>query len=189
MLPNTPITDLLPTAEQYADFNGDRSWRATTSLVPDDLHGRLRLGGAGASAVDYGESCAVAMEATGAVDATIKEAATQEIGINGTDEFATLIRYGTADPARSLFAAVVVMLKECSKNEGAAVFTPINVNLENTVAYNSHTPHTDDDFTGLGRRGDLIAVVTNSNADATDAGLKTMRYIMNNLADKAGGSN
>lgn len=121
VLPGTPITDLLPTTEQYADLNGDRSWGATTSLVPEDLYGRLRLGGVDVSAADYGESCAAAMEATGAVDATIKEAATQEIGINGTDEFATLIRYTTVEQARNVFGAVADMLKECSKNEDTAV--------------------------------------------------------------------
>lgn len=185
VLPSTPITELLPTTDQYADINGDRSWGVTTSLVPEDLYGRLSLSAVSVSAVDYGESCAAAMKATGAVDATIKEAATQQIGINGTDEFATLIRYTTVEQAKSVFGAIVNMLKECSKNEGTAVFTPIDVNLESTVAYNSHTRHTDDDFTGFGRRGDLLVVVTNTNADAAEVGPKTIRYIMNNLADKA----
>ncbi|MBM7826332.1 hypothetical protein [Microbacterium aurum] len=183
VLPSTPITELLPTTEQYADFNGDRSWGATTSLVPEDLYGRLSLSGASVSAVDYGESCAKAFEAAGAVDATIKEAATQEIGINGTDEFATLIRYDTVDEARSVFDVQVNLLKECSKNEGTAVFTPVDVKVEDTIAYNSRTPHTDDDFIGFGRRGDLLLVVTNTNADATEVGPKTIRYAMNKLAD------
>ncbi|MFC7925170.1 hypothetical protein [Microbacterium laevaniformans] len=188
VLPSTPLTELLPTTEQYADFNGDRSWGATTSLVPEDLYGRLGLSAVSVSAVDYGESCAKAFETAGAVDGIIKEAATQEIGINGTDEFATLIRYGTVEQARNVFEAVVGMLKECSKNEAAAVFTPIDVNLENTVAFNSRTPHTDDDFTGFGRRGDLVVVVTNTNADATEVGPKTIRYIMKNVSDMVEGA-
>lgn len=188
VLPDTPITDLLPTGAQYTDFNGGVSWGATTSLVPEDLYGRLSLGGVDVSAVDYGESCANAMKAGGAVDATIKEAATQEIGINSADEFATLIRYATVEQAKSVFDAQVEMLTECSKNEGTAVFTPIDVNVENTLAYNSRTPHTDDDFIGFGRRGDLLVVVTNTNDDATEVGPTTIRYIMNNLADKAAGS-
>lgn len=39
--PGIPITELLPTTDQYADFNGDRSRGATTSLVPEDLYARL----------------------------------------------------------------------------------------------------------------------------------------------------
>ena len=77
------------------------------------------------------------------------------------------------------------LLGECSKNEGTAVFAPIDVNLDNTVAYNSRTPNTEDDFIGFGRRGDLLVVVTNTNADATEVGPKTIRYIMNNLANKS----
>ncbi|MBF4563296.1 hypothetical protein ITJ43_14270 [Microbacterium sp. VKM Ac-2870] len=189
VLPSIPITELLPTTEQYADLNGDHAWSATTSLVTEDLYGRLSLSGTSVSAVDYGESCAKAFETAGAVDATIKEAATQEIGINGTDEFATLIRYDTVEQTKSVFDAQVDLLKECSKNEGTAVFTPVEVKVENTVAYNSRTPHTDDDFIGFGRRGDLLVIVTNTNADATEVGPKTIRYIMGNLAEKVAGSN
>jgi len=113
----------------------------------------------------------------------------RKIGINGTDEFVALISYATVGQARSVFDAQIDLLTECSENEGTAVFTPIDVKVENTVAYNSHTPHADDDFIGFDRRGDLIAVVTNTNADATDVGPKTIGYIMNNLADTALGGN
>lgn len=184
VLPDVSITELLPTGEEYTEFNSGLSWGATTSEVPEASLSQIAFGGQGASAVMYGETCAQALEAAATLSVTPVEAASQEIGISSTNEFAYLVRYSTVDEAKQVFNSQVALLEECSKNEGTATFTPVDVNLDSTVAWLSQLPSTGDDFFGLGRKGDLIVVVSNTNDDAAEVGPTTLRYILNNLADK-----